>query len=363
MKKLVFLILALVCTKLNAQIVQQLDCGTKVKGKPIIFTQEQKDKLSNVINAPFTVKIFVTVFADNNGSNRATTDDHILRQIQNMSNQYQPQNICFLLGGIRQINNSDLNDHDAEDSTENTELPPILVSGFLNIFVHKALPGYNGQAYAIPNTYLSMSGGAIESLDVIGILAHEMGHCLGLYHTFEPWKDKFGNPTNKENVDRTGNCKNCTTAGDVLCDTPADDNGGVNASCTYIGTGKDACNASYSPLTENLMAYGDYRCISTFTNGQGDRMRTTLATNSALNAFLVHDILYTPVFGNFTISSGTGYTLARDMVYVSDGSANLTINGTANHQFQAKKVSIKSGTKFSPASGGKVLVKSNPYCN
>jgi hypothetical protein len=363
MKKILFLLMTLIHTNLSAQIIQQIDCGTKVTGKPIIFTQEQKDKLANVINTPYTVKIFVTVFADDNGSNRATTDADVLRQVQNMANQYQPQNICFILGGIRQLNNSDLNDQDADDSTEKTELPPVLVNGFLNIFIHKALPGYNGNAYAIPNTYLSMSGSAMESLDFIGILAHEMGHCLGLYHTFEPWRDKFGNPTNKEKVARDGDCKNCTTAGDVLCDTPADDNGGVNASCVYIGTGKDACNTSYSPLTNNLMAYGDYSCITTFTNDQGDRMRSFLETNSSLHAFLVHDILYTPVIGNYTISSGTGYSLARDIFYVSDGNPNLTVNGTANYQFQAKKVLLKSGTKFSPGVGGRVSVKSNPYCN
>lgn len=362
MKKLLFLLMTLTYTHLSAQI-EGINCGTQAKGKPIIFTQEQKDKLANAINTPYTVKIFVTVFADNNGSNRAAPDDDILRQVQNMANQFQPQNICFVLGGIRQMNDSDLNNHDANDSTENTELPPVLVDGFLNIFIHNALPGYNGNAYSIPNTYLSMSGSAIKSQTFIGILAHEMGHCLGLYHTFEPWKDKFGNPTNKENVDRSGNCKNCTTAGDVLCDTPADDNGGVNSSCVYIGTGKDACNTSYTPLTNNLMAYGNYSCINTFTTEQGARMRTFLTTDNSLTPFLVHDILYIPILSNYTISSGTAYTIAREVVYVSDGSANLTVNGTANQFFQAKKVSLKSGTKFSPASGGKVSVKSNPYCN
>lgn len=362
MKRIIYLLISILVWGNTWAQVRQLDCAIAT-GKPIIFTQEEKDKVANAINAPFTIKIFVTVFANNDGTNRAASDADILRQVQNMANQYQPQNICFVLGGIRQINNSDLNNHDVSDSTENTELPPYLVNGFLNILIHRQLPGYNGYAYAIPNTYLSMVGSTISSVDVVGILAHEMGHCLGLYHTFEPWKDKFGNPTNQENVARSGNCKNCTTAGDVLCDTPADDNGGVNANCIYIGTAKDACNTSYSPLTNNIMAYGDYRCINTFTNGQGDRMRTFLTTNADLNSFLVHDVIYTPIFGNTVISSGTGYTLARDLVYVSDGSPNLAVSGSARHQFQAKKVLLKSGTKFSPGAGGKVTVKSNPFCN
>ncbi|WP_165372134.1 M43 family zinc metalloprotease [Emticicia agri] len=361
MKKILFFFIMLSSI---TSMAQTLKCITHENKPPIIFSKKTNDSLkqTNAINMPYTVKIYVTIFADNGGSNKATTNEHVLRQIQNMANQYQSQNICFLLVGIRQINNTDLNDHNVSDSTENTELTPYMVNGFLNIFVHKYLPGYHGYAYAIPNTYLSVTGNIIESTDVTGILGHEMGHCLGLYHTFSSWVEKNGT-VHKENVARSGDCKNCEIEGDVLCDTPADDNGGVDASCIYTGTAKDACNTSYSPLTNNLMAYGDYRCITTLTNGQGERMRTFLATNSALNAFLVHDALYTPVFGNTTISSGTGHTLAREAVYISEGSANLTVNGTARQYYQAKKVSVKSGTKFSPASGGLVSVKSNPYCN
>ena len=358
MKKLLFLLLTtFIYTKLSAQ---HIDCDTKPTGKLVIFSQEQKDKLANAINAPFTVKIFVTVFADDDGSHRGATDADILRQIQNMASQYQPQNICFVLGGIRQINNSDLNDH--TKSTEAAEVIPFREPGFINIFIHYSLPNLNGTAYGIPNTYLSLSGGAIASLDNISTLGHEMGHCLGLYHTFEH-EDANGNP-NYENVARSGACQNCATAGDVLCDTPADDDGGVNTSCVYTGGGKDACNVTYTPMTTNMMGYGERPCRSIFTNEQGDRMRTFLTTDASLTPLAAHDILYTPVFGNYTVSSGTGSTLARDMVYVSDGSPTYTVNGTAIQFFQAKKVLLKSGTKFSPASGGRVSIKSNnPYCN
>ncbi|GAB3519135.1 zinc metalloprotease [Emticicia fontis] len=352
--RLFFLLLAGVAAQAQTKI-----CGTYGKGKPIIFSQQTKDslKLTNAINTPYTVKVYITVFADDNGGNRADTDARIAGYMQVMSNVFQSHNICFLMAGMKQVNNTDLNTQNVD--TEESELAPYMESGFLNIFVHRSLPGYSGYAYAIPNTYLSIVG----NLGVDAILAHEMGHCLGLYHTFEPWNDNNGNPTNKENVARSGNCENCTTAGDVLCDTPADDNGGVNALCVYTGIGKDACNASYSPMTNNVMGYGNFACNDTFTAGQGDRMRTFLTTNNSLKAFTLHDILYTPVFGNVTISSGTGYTLARDLVYISDGNSNLTVNGTAKQFYQAKKVLVKSGTKFSPAASGKVSVKSNPYCN
>lgn len=360
MKKLLMLLLTWIPGYLFAQ---GIDCGVKPGSKPIIFPQKTIDSLrmTNMINAPYTIKIFVTIFADSDGYNVAASKENVLRQVQNMANQYQPQNICFILGGIRQVNNTDLNYQ--VDSTESAEVAPFQVSGFLNIFIHSALPGLNGTAYSIPGTYLSMSGAAVASLSNISTLGHEMGHCLGLYHTFSAWTEENGT-VHKENVARSGACQNCATEGDVLCDTPADDDGGVDVNCTYVGGGKDACNVSYSPMTNNMMSYGYRPCRNTFTDGQGDRMRTFLGSDNSLFPLLVHDNIYIPVIsGTTTISGGTGYTFARDIVYVSDGSPNLTVNGTANYQFQAKKVLIKSGTRFSPAAGGKVSVKSNPYCN
>lgn len=353
MKKIILFLFFLNALSIKAQ---KIFCGTRPKGPAILFNQKQKDILNSVsaINTPYSVKVYVTVFADNDGNNRAETDANIKADFQFMANAFQAQNICFMLVGIKQVNNTDLNNQDV--NTETSELNPYMVSGFLNVFYHKELPGYYGYAYNIPNTFLSMVGGA----NLRAILGHEMGHCLGLYHTFETWED-----TAKEFVARTGNCKNCETNGDVLCDTPADDNGGVNASCVYIGTGTDACStpSTYSPLTNNMMAYGDYNCLTTITNGQGERMRLFLTTNASLMPFVSQDNLLIPVFSNYTVSSGTGYTLARDFVTVSEGSANMTVNGTANYSFQAKKVLIKSGTKFSPSAGGKVSVQSNPYCN
>ena len=62
-------------------------------------------------------------------------------------------------------------------------------------------------------------GGATDGIVVGGfgkVLAHEMGHYLGLYHTFE------------------GGCYNadCLTSGDRVCDTPPDNSVRASFSCT-----------------------------------------------------------------------------------------------------------------------------------
>ena len=348
------------------------DCGTKAKGSPLIFSEKDQNAINQLlaVNQPYSIKVFVTVFADNNGSNRAASDSDIQRQIQNMANQYQVHNICFMLMGIKQINNTDLNDQNITSvpaTDESGEVVPFIVSGNLNVFVHNTLPGLNGIAYGIPNSYLSIWGGVLAESQTgnISTLGHETGHCLGLYHTFEPWTDSNGNPTKKENVARSGACKNCTTNGDVLCDTPADDDAGVNTSCNYVGGGMDACGITYTPMTSNMMGYGNRPCRNTFTSEQGTRMRSFLISNSTLNSFLVNDIVYVPTSANSSIywSTGNQIYVARDFIGISQFANNIyDVSGSANQQIISKKVSLKIGTRLHPNSG-RVQITANPYCN
>ena len=84
---------------------------------------------------------------------------------------------------------------------------------------------------------------------------HEVGHYLGLFHT-------FGN---------TSGCGggNCLTSGDLICDTNAesDPNFGCNAGSASCG--------STDPV-RNYMNYSDDTCMNRFTLEQSRRMRCTL---------------------------------------------------------------------------------------
>ncbi len=95
-------------------------------------------------------------------------------------------------------------------------------------------------------------------------VSHEIGHWFDLLHTHDG---------GDELVDGT----NCTTAGDFVCDTPADPNlsGNVNASCVYIGTRIDANGDKYNPDTRNLLSYAG-RCRNRFSDGQIYRMQSAL---------------------------------------------------------------------------------------
>ncbi|NDA60723.1 MAG: hypothetical protein EBX50_01650 [Chitinophagia bacterium] len=96
------------------------------------------------------------------------------------------------------------------------------------------------------------------------LLAHEMGHYLTLYHTFQGQ-----------------NCLNndCTKDGDMVCDTPPDRS--INSSpcnspensCTT-----DTISGLTKDMPDNISNFMDYGspCPSMFTYGQAQRMRTFL---------------------------------------------------------------------------------------
>lgn len=98
-------------------------------------------------------------------------------------------------------------------------------------------------------------------------LAHEMGHYFSLYHTH--------GLSNTTLTDELVDGSNCTTAGDRVCDTPADPQLGssnVNSSCLYTGTAVDANGDPFVPDPRNLMSYSRKNCRDFFSPQQYGRM-------------------------------------------------------------------------------------------
>jgi gliding motility-associated-like protein len=112
-------------------------------------------------------------------------------------------------------------------------------------------------------------GGSTDGIVVTafgGMLAHEMGHYLGLYHTFEGL-----------------NCQNndCTIDGDKVCDTPPE----VSLTSSCSSPTNSCFTDTLSGFTtdqmdrmKNFMDYGNSSCANEFTDGQAKRMRAAITT-------------------------------------------------------------------------------------
>ena len=167
----------------------------------------------------------------------------------------------------------------------------------INIWVVNSITSLNmGPAVAGYAMFPSAHGSTVDGIvveaafihnhpDDVKVLVHEMGHYLGLYHTFE------------------GGCVNndCTTDGDKVCDTPPDNSispvpctGSVNT--CHTDSDDPSSNNPFRTIAngglgdqpdmfQNYMDYGFQSCQNTFTDGQRSRMRSSLlnARASLLN--------------------------------------------------------------------------------
>jgi gliding motility-associated-like protein len=188
-----------------------------------------------------------------------------------------------------------------------------------------------------------------------GILVHEMGHYLGLKHTF------------------TGGCtnNNCLVDGDAVCDTPPDQstaavacNGSVNSCTTDVLSG---FSTDQNDLHRDYMDYGNQNCFSMFTQGQADRMNwhITNVRSSLLNCQSCLDPCPAPITANFTgpgatVNAGTSFTFINTSVnatgyewYVNGvlqaTTTNFTLNFSAVGTYVVKLVAKSASVLCSPS--------------
>ncbi len=180
---------------------------------------------------------------------------------------------------------------------------------------------------------------------------HEMGHFFNLSHTFSGTENGSGH-VNAENVPRDGINANCSTKGDLLCDTEADpkyNSAQFNKpTCTYTGGGTDINGVAYLPPVTNVMSYYPSECSNnTFTPNQITRVQQALVTrqgyvNCTMNALPM--IVTNPsglaasqsalsVVLNWADNANNemGYLIERSTTSDNSGFKPVPFGGTANN--------------------------------
>lgn len=176
----------------------------------------------------------------------------------------------------------------------------------IDIFDKGGSNNFGGWAFSVPSTYCEISG-MLDGLPASQstIMVHEIGHCLGLSHTFTGLG--LG-----ECVENGSNCpdgeSDCFCCGDYVCDTP------VNPS-SNIMVNSD-CSQSVSPagvpveIIRNYMSYTNRMiCLDRFTAGQVKRMWAYLALAPVLQDVRLPSVVYpasmpSGLSGNIVVESG-----------------------------------------------------------
>ncbi|MES2649809.1 MAG: PKD domain-containing protein [Bacteroidota bacterium] len=206
--------------------------------------------------------------------------------------------------------------------------------------------------------YATMPAAPLDSADGIvvsefgPVLAHEMGHYLGLYHTFE------------------GGCSNldCTANGDRVCDTPPD-NSYLPSSCTdpsnscRTDTLSDYSNGYFRmdvpDQVSNFMDYGNTDCSNQFTNGQAVRMHATIL---ALRKTLLQNKCAPPCADNIVAGFTRDINFPRPAETIS---FTNTSTGASNFQWFLNDSLVSSASNYAVAFAdtGKYEISLKAYNN
>jgi hypothetical protein len=219
-------------------------------------------EMSGEVNAfAVSIPVYFHVIRDSNGNGGVTTTQ-INNQMTVLKNAFASAGFSFYLAGTDYTNNSTYYTCSSGQACE-MNMKNALRKGTataLNFYTNNMGGGLLGWA-TFPWSYASnpkkdgvvvlqssLPGGSATNFNQGDTGTHEVGHWMGLYHTFQG---------------------GCTSPGDSVSDTPYE-----ASPANGCPTGRDTCtSAGLDPIT-NFMDYTYDSCMNTFSAGQNSRMNS-----------------------------------------------------------------------------------------
>lgn len=271
----------------SLQMIQQ----RLIKNKAALKARGQQTTSRNREDIYIPLKFHLA--ARSNGTGRASGSD-LLDQMCSLNETFKELGIQFYIkDGVNLIDNGAIYDSPTILNVE-TQMQNLRDEAAVNIFVvgNAQNPQREGVGrtlgfYDPRRDWIVVRSDQIDGGNVT--LPHELGHFFSLPHPFNGWDfdpysvSKFGSPAPETSplgiTTEFADGSNCETAGDRICDTPADylyftQIDGLN--CVYREVMIDPQGDTLRPDPTLIMGYFPDRCSNRFTPMQVDLMKIDL---------------------------------------------------------------------------------------